>query len=233
MQININQVKHTFGLTDEDSIGKAAFCAIQAAPSFSSVFPHLFGGSKDVPCLIPCAIDQVPPPGCSRTDRAILSIRNYFLGRVLLVEIERECEKHTVRCVQDPYFRLTREHAETLGFKKPALIESQFFPALQGDDGKMSASISTSAIFVSDSAKEIKDKINKCAPSLSCRGPAPAPLATCSVAREFRSRSTRASWNYSVFVGTICWMTNRTNTPPRYVGRRARPGAPRVLQRAE
>lgn len=59
MQINLNQVKKTFGLTDEDSIGKAAFVAIQAAPSFSVVFPHLFGGATDVPCLIPCAIDQV------------------------------------------------------------------------------------------------------------------------------------------------------------------------------
>jgi tryptophanyl-tRNA synthetase len=59
MQININQVKNIFGLTDESSIGKAGFCAVQAAPSFSVVFPHLFGGAKDVPCLIPCAIDQV------------------------------------------------------------------------------------------------------------------------------------------------------------------------------
>lgn len=66
-------------------------------------------------------------------------------------------------CMQDPYFRLTRTHAESLGFCKPALIESQFFPALQGDDGKMSASIASSAIFVSDSPKAIKDKINKCA----------------------------------------------------------------------
>lgn len=49
-----------------------------------------------------------------------------------------------------------------MGFLKPALIESQFFPALQGDTGKMSASVTSSAIFVSDSPKDIKDKINKC-----------------------------------------------------------------------
>lgn len=64
--------------------------------------------------------------------------------------------------LQDPYFRLTRDHAEVMGFLKPALIESQFFPALQGDTGKMSASVVTSAIFVSDTPKDIKDKINKC-----------------------------------------------------------------------
>jgi tryptophanyl-tRNA synthetase len=64
---------------------------------------------------------------------------------------------------QDPYFRITRDVAPTLGFKKPFLIESIFFPALQGDEGKMSASIANSAIFVSDTAEAIKDKINKCA----------------------------------------------------------------------
>ena len=36
-----------------------AFPAVQAAPSFSSTFPQIFGDKKDVPCLIPCAIDQV------------------------------------------------------------------------------------------------------------------------------------------------------------------------------
>ena len=33
--------------------------------------------------------------------------------------------------VQDPYFRMTRDVAPRLGFKKPALIHSKFFPALQ------------------------------------------------------------------------------------------------------
>ena len=32
---------------------------------------------------------------------------------------------------QDPYFRMTRDVAPRLGFKKPALIHSKFFPALQ------------------------------------------------------------------------------------------------------
>ena len=41
--------------------GKYAFPAVQAAPSFSSSFPHIFGEHKDLQCLIPCAIDQVKP----------------------------------------------------------------------------------------------------------------------------------------------------------------------------
>ncbi len=57
--VNVNQVKNIFGFTESDCIGKISFPAIQAAPSFSSTFPFIFDGKKDVPCLIPCAIDQV------------------------------------------------------------------------------------------------------------------------------------------------------------------------------
>lgn len=75
-----------FGFTGDDHIGKYLFPAVQvlgkdllsaalvyvrlecsdnlfntmqAAPSFSSSFPHLFNGKHDLRCLIPCAIDQV------------------------------------------------------------------------------------------------------------------------------------------------------------------------------
>jgi tryptophanyl-tRNA synthetase len=57
--VNFNQVKSIFGFNDSSYIGKISFPAIQAAPSFSSTFPLIFNGKKDVPCLIPCAIDQV------------------------------------------------------------------------------------------------------------------------------------------------------------------------------
>lgn len=56
--VTFNQVKGIFGFGDSDVIGKIAFPAIQAAPSFSSSFPFIFG-DKNLPCLIPCAIDQV------------------------------------------------------------------------------------------------------------------------------------------------------------------------------
>lgn len=62
---------------------------------------------------------------------------------------------------QDPYFRLTRDVAPRLGYVKPALIHSKFFPALQGENTKMSSSIAESAIFLDDSAKKIKTKVNK------------------------------------------------------------------------
>eukprot|EP00092_Neocalanus_flemingeri_P008106 GFUD01008746.1.p1 GENE.GFUD01008746.1~~GFUD01008746.1.p1 ORF type:complete len:405 (-),score=93.84 GFUD01008746.1:50-1264(-) len=117
--VTYNQAKGIFGFDESCSIGKIGFPAIQAAPSFSSTFPFIFDGKKDVPCLIPCAIDQ------------------------------------------DPYFRMTRDVAPRLGFSKPALIHSIFFPALQGAKTKMSASDPNSSIFLSDTADQIKNKINK------------------------------------------------------------------------
>ena len=117
--VTFNQVKGIFGFDGSSNIGKIMFPAVQAAPSFSSSFPFIFGGKKDVTCLIPCAIDQ------------------------------------------DPYFRMTRDVAPVLKFKKPALLHSTFFPALQGAQTKMSASDANSSIFLSDTPKQIKNKINK------------------------------------------------------------------------
>lgn len=74
---------------------------------------------------------------------------------------------HKVNCLipcaidQDPYFRMTRDVAPRLGFPKCALIHSAFFPALQGAKSKMSASETNSAIFLTDTPKAIKTKINK------------------------------------------------------------------------
>lgn len=62
---------------------------------------------------------------------------------------------------QDPYFRLTRDVAPRLGFLKPALMHSTFFPALQGANTKMSASDLNSAIFLTDTPKQVKNKVNK------------------------------------------------------------------------
>lgn len=62
---------------------------------------------------------------------------------------------------QDPYFRMTRDVAPKLGFPKPALLHSVFFPALQGAHTKMSASTDNTAIFLTDTPAQIKNKVNK------------------------------------------------------------------------
>lgn len=55
--------------------------------------------------------------------------------------------------------RMTRDVAPRLGLLKPALIEARFFPALQGESGKMSASDPNSAVFTNDTPKDIKNKV--------------------------------------------------------------------------
>ncbi|VDN08337.1 unnamed protein product [Thelazia callipaeda] len=117
--VTLNQARSIFGFTGEDSMGKAAFPAIEAAPCFSSSFPLIFNGRKDIPCIIPCAIDQ------------------------------------------DPYFRMCRDVAPRLKYPKPAMIYSSFLPALQGAHSKMAASSATTCIYLSDTSKQIKNKINK------------------------------------------------------------------------
>ncbi len=117
--ITARQSQQTFGFDLADNIGKWHFVAIQATPSFSNSFPQIFGDRTDVPCLIPCAIDQ------------------------------------------DPYFRLTREVAQRLKYKKPSLIHAKFIPSLLGAQSKMSASVDSTSIFMTDTPKKIKDKINK------------------------------------------------------------------------
>ncbi|KAF5283906.1 hypothetical protein FQA39_LY04726 [Lamprigera yunnana] len=116
--VTFNQVKGIFGFGDSDIIGKISFPAIQAAPALSTSFPDIFG-TKKLPCLIPCAIDQ------------------------------------------DPYFRMMRDVAPRVGYQKPALLHSVFFPALQGSKTKMSASDPNTTIFLTDTPKQVKNKINK------------------------------------------------------------------------
>jgi len=56
---------------------------------------------------------------------------------------------------------MTRDVAPRLGFLKPALIHSTFIPALHGAQSKMSGSDVTSSVYLTDTPKQIKTKINK------------------------------------------------------------------------
>ena len=62
---------------------------------------------------------------------------------------------------QDPYWRIQRDIAESFGYFKTSAIHSKFFPPLEGAEGKMSSSEAKSAILLSDSESEVKNKINK------------------------------------------------------------------------
>lgn len=54
---------------------------------------------------------------------------------------------------------MTRDVAPRLGYQKPAMIYSVFFPALQGAQTKMSSSDENSSIFLTDTNNQIKNKV--------------------------------------------------------------------------
>jgi tryptophanyl-tRNA synthetase len=63
-RITINSVMGTFGFHQSNNIGEFFFPAVQSATAFATSFPHIFGSdplkARQIPCLIPCAIDQDP-----------------------------------------------------------------------------------------------------------------------------------------------------------------------------
>ena len=62
---------------------------------------------------------------------------------------------------QDPYWRIQRDIAESLGYYKTAAIHTKFLPGLLGPEGKMSASDPRSTIFLNDDPETVREKILK------------------------------------------------------------------------
>ncbi|KAK8233560.1 tryptophanyl-tRNA synthetase [Phyllosticta capitalensis] len=128
--VTFNQVRGAFGFDASTNTGRIFFPMFQCVAAFATSYPFIWGDDPNsdfrnkktaqIPCLIPCGIDQ------------------------------------------DPYFRLVRENSHRMKHPvpKPALIHSKFLTSLQGAGGKMSASIPNSAIFMSDTPKQIQKKIN-------------------------------------------------------------------------
>ncbi|MEI7826823.1 MAG: tryptophan--tRNA ligase [Euryarchaeota archaeon] len=112
-RVTFSAARAVFGFDASTNIGMVFFTSMQSAPAF---LPSLLAG-RNVPVLIPCAIDQ------------------------------------------DPHFRITRDVAPKMGYYKPALVHSRFFPSLLGLD-KMSASLPETSIFTTDTPEEARIKIS-------------------------------------------------------------------------
>jgi tryptophanyl-tRNA synthetase len=137
--VTVNQASGAFGHTGSTNIGLVAYGAKQCVAAFPSSYPELFG---------------YPDYRRPNPDRTALR-RHKALSKI-----------HTlIPCAidQEPYFRILRDRCERMTDPHPktCLILSRFLTALQGAGGKMSASDSNSAIFMNDTPKQIKDKINK------------------------------------------------------------------------
>jgi len=59
---------------------------------------------------------------------------------------------------QDPYWRITRDIAQKLGYYKPAQVHCRFLPGL-GEGGKMSASEPETSIFTTDQPEVVSRKV--------------------------------------------------------------------------
>lgn len=113
-KVTYNTAKAVFGFNDSNNIGIVWYPAMQAMTCFLESERE----GRNIPCLIPAAIDQ------------------------------------------DPYWRMTRDIAEKLGYTKPAQIHAKFLPGL-AEGGKMSASQPDTAIFTTDPPKKAGKKVMK------------------------------------------------------------------------
>ena len=134
-----NQIRGALGFDGSTNIGLNAYAAKQCVAAFASSYPTLFG----------CGDYRAPDYAEPRPRKNIAAIPTL------------------IPCAidQEPYFRLVRENCDRMEFPSPktALILSKFLTALQGPGGKMSASDPNSAIFMSDTSKQIEKKINRLA----------------------------------------------------------------------
>ena len=60
---------------------------------------------------------------------------------------------------QDPYWRIQRDIAESMGYQKAAAVHSKFLPPLTGIKDKMSSSKPETAIYLSDDSKTVRNKV--------------------------------------------------------------------------
>ena len=80
--VTTNTVNGIFGFDGSSNIGKVAFPAIQAAPSFASSFPVVLEANRESShcCLIPCAIDQDPYFRMTRDIAHKMTAKDHGLG---------------------------------------------------------------------------------------------------------------------------------------------------------
>ena len=137
--VTFNQASGAFGFNGSTNIGLIAYGAKQCIAAFPSSYPELFGYT------------DFRPPEFDKTAQR----RHKQLASIPTL----------IPCAidQEPYFRILRDRCERMTDPHPktCLILSKFLTALQGPGGKMSASDPNSAIFMSDTATQIKNKINR------------------------------------------------------------------------
>ncbi|KAK2945881.1 putative Tryptophan--tRNA ligase [Blattamonas nauphoetae] len=150
-----------YGFDDQSPVGFYTWPCIQAAPAFSCSFPTFFG-----PPVEDSLTNTVNGPSQPLNLKEEKEDAKKKKGKKQGTPASPWAVPCLIPCAidQDPYFRMSRELAPTIGFPPPATLLSSFVPSLSGGQTKMSASATQAkvptTIFMSDNDKTIDKAIN-------------------------------------------------------------------------
>ena len=130
--VDTKHIQHLYSLSNEIA-RRITFSTAKAVFGFSNstnIGMIGFPAIQGAPCFLPSVIEGKPTP--------------------VLIPAAID---------QDPYWRITRDVAERMGYYKPAQIHSKFIPGL-GMLGKMSSSRPETALFTTDEPEVIDKKVS-------------------------------------------------------------------------
>lgn len=141
------------------------------ACGFDAEKTHIFSDAEHIQYLYKIAL-KVSKRVTYNTAKAVFGFKDsdnigmiwYPAMQAMTCFLQSEREGTNIPCLipaaidQDPYWRMTRDIAEKLGYYKPAQIHAKFLPGL-GQGGKMSASQPETAIFTTDPPELAEQKV--------------------------------------------------------------------------
>jgi tryptophanyl-tRNA synthetase len=161
-----------YNLTLEQTISNTYDNALDViACGFDPKKTHIFSDTDHIHHLYKIAL-RVAKRVTYSTAKAVFGFQDsdnigmiwYPAMQAMTCFLQSEREGNNIPCLipaaidQDPYWRMTRDIAEKLGYYKPAQIHAKFLPGL-GQGGKMSASQPETAIFTIDSPEVAEKKV--------------------------------------------------------------------------
>lgn len=133
-----NKIKAIYGLDLDCTNGQLVWPSFQCSPAYSNSFPDIL--HKDGKYS-----DELPDGSKS------------YVGEHIRCLVPMAID-------QDPYFRMARDFADRYkhqGYLKPSTIHTKFLVSLGGIGAKMSSSGNEPTLYLNDTMKEIKSKVNK------------------------------------------------------------------------
>ncbi len=161
-----------YNLTLEQTIAYTYDNALDViACGFDAEKTHIFSDTDHIQHLYKIAL-KVSKRVTYNTAKAVFGFKDsdnigmiwYPAMQAMTCFLQSEREGANIPCLipaaidQDPYWRMTRDIAEKLGYYKPAQIHAKFLPGL-GQGGKMSASQPETAIFTTDPPEVAEQKV--------------------------------------------------------------------------